>query len=113
MFVMEKIVDNVVDAVGKDPASFKAEFLKAQQKILGQFPTPESLTKLIDSLKDITQEEKEKLKENLAARAFNADKFKEIFTKKKTTIVSTSQDYIVFVGMVLLVVVVIGESLIS
>lgn len=109
---MENIVDKVADAVGKDPASFKAEFLKAQQKILGQFPTPESLTKLIDSLKDITTEEKEKLKENLAARAFNADKFKEMFSKKKT-IESSPQDYIIFVGMVLLVVVVIGKSLIS
>lgn len=109
---MEKIVDNVADAVGKDSVTFKEEFMKAQQKILGKFPTPESFASLIDSLKDMTEEQKEKLKKNLADRALNADKFKDMLTKRKS-IESSYQDYFVFVGMVLLIVVVIGESLIN
>lgn len=113
---MEKIVDNIGDAL-KDTAdtSFKDEFMRAQKKFMEKLPTPEHFMQLIDSLKDITEEEKEKLKKNFAERAMNAEKFKELFTGKKSSVLpfigSGFQEYVVFVGMVLLIVIVIGERL--
>jgi hypothetical protein len=110
---MEKIVDNVAEAVGKDSVNFKEEFAKAQQKMFGKFPTPESFASLIDSLKDMTEEQKEKLKRNLADRAMHADKFKEMFKGRQTAKaieVIGYKDYYVFFTMFLLIVLVIGES---
>lgn len=106
---MEKIVDNVAESVEKDSGSFKDEFLKAQKKMFEKFPTPESFSNLIDSLKDLTEEQKEKLKQNLADRAANADKFKEMLGKKRS-METTYQDYFVFVVMILLISAVIGEN---
>ena len=107
---MEKIVDNVADSLGGDSGALKEEFMKAQKKMFDKFPTPESFSKLIDSLKDMTAEQKEELKKNLAERALNADKFKEMFGKKQST-ESIPQNYFAFVVMVLLIIAVIGEDL--
>lgn len=113
---MEKIIDTVGDALkdttGGDRVSFKEEFMKARDGILGKLPTPEQFMNLIDQLKDISEEEKEKLKRNLADRALNADKFKEMFTKKKS-IEANYLDYFVFIGMVMLIVVVFGERILT
>lgn len=112
-FAMDKIVDKVAGVVKEtandERVSFKEEFAKAQKRFMENMPTPEHFMDLIDQLKDITEEEKEKLKKNIADRSLNAQKFKELFTKKKS-FESTYQDYYVFVGMVLLIVVVFGES---
>lgn len=114
---MEKIVDNIGYALkdAADPASFKDEFMRAQKKFMEKLPTPEHFMQLIDSLKDITEEEKEKLKKNFAERAMNAEKFKELFTGKKSSVLpfigSGYQEYVIFVGMVLLIVIVIGERI--
>lgn len=49
-----------------DNFSFKNEFALAQQKFLEKFPTHEHLIDLIDRLKDIIDEERDKLKQNIA-----------------------------------------------
>lgn len=107
--VMEKIVDKVADVakkVGEDDSfSFKDEFAKAQQKFLEKFPTHEHLIDLIDQLKDITDEEKEKLKQNIASRAMNAEKYKDMFTKKMAY-----PDYFLFIGMVMIITILFGEN---
>lgn len=103
---MEKIVDKLAEA--GDKISFKEEFAKAQKKILEKLPTPEHFRNLIEQLKDLTEEEKEKLIKNIADRSNNAKDFKDIFTKNKS-FASTYQDYFVFIGMVFLVVAVFGE----
>lgn len=113
---MEKIVDNIGDALKDtaDPTAFKDEFMRAQKKFMEKLPTPEHFMQLIDSLKDITEEEKEKLKKNFAERAMNTEKFKELFTGKKSIlpfIGSGYQEYVVFVAMVLLIVILIGERI--
>lgn len=107
---MEKIVEEASDSLKNSAGeSFKDEFLKAQKNILGKFPTPEHLKNLINQLKDLTEEEKEKLMKNIADRANTAEKFKDLFSKKNKIEVSYL-DYVVFVGVVLLIIAVFGEK---
>lgn len=107
---MEKIVEEASDSLKNSAGeSFKDEFLKAQKNILGKFPTPEHLKNLINQLKDLTEEEKEKLMKNIADRANTAEKFKDLFSKKNKIEVSYL-DYVVFVGVVLLIIAVFGEN---
>jgi hypothetical protein len=109
---MEKIVDTVGDAVKETVeagrVAFQEEFKKAQEKILKQFPTPDHFKKLMEKMKDMTAEQKEKLLNNLADGAMNPDKIKEMFNAKRK---APEANYLLFVGMVFLVVVVFGESL--
>lgn len=102
---MEKILEVMKDASNDERISFKDEFAKAQKKILEKAPTPEHFMNLIDQLKDISEEEKEKLKKNLLERA---EKFKILFTEKQS-LESPYRDYIVFITMVALIACVIGE----
>ena len=106
---MEKIVDGVGDALKSSAGeSFKDEFLKAQKNLLDKFPTPDHLKDLIEHLKDLTKEDKENLMKNMIDRAQNAEKFKELF-KNKNKITAGYLDYVVFVGVVLLIIAVFGE----
>lgn len=111
---MEKIIDTVGDALKETVeggrASFQEEFKKAQENILKRFPTPDHFKKLMEQMKDMTKEQKEKLLSNLADGALNPDKIKEMFSNKRKAPAANYYDYLVFIGMVLLVVVVIGES---
>lgn len=73
-----------------------------------KFPTPESFLKLMKKMKDMTPEDREKFKESIGKN------FKE-FTKKlagtgQTPRGASYSQYALFIGMVLLVVVVIGEN---
>lgn len=106
---MEKIVNEVAYVAKKlgedDSFSVKDEFAKVQQKFLEKFPAHEHLIDLIDKLKDITDGEKEKLKQNIANRAMNAEKFKYMFTKK-----GKYPDYILFIGMVMITRILFGEN---
>jgi len=107
---MEKIKDSIGDALKDsigDSASLREEFKKAQENMMNKLPTPEHFMNMIDQLKDMSDEEKEKLKKNLLERALNADKFKEMFNKRK----GPEANYFIFVGMILLIVVVFGECL--
>lgn len=110
---MEKIVDNVAETLTKTASEGSSalhdEFIKAQKNFLGKMPTPEQFKKIVDQLKDISVEEKEKLKNFIGDKAMNPEKLKEIFTKK-TTYEATYLDYTVFIGMVLLVVVLFGKT---
>lgn len=111
---MEKIVNKFGEALKsaskEERDSLKEEFLKAQKDFLKKAPTPEDFLKIIDSLKDMSEEDREKLKRNFAERAFNSDKLKDMFKERKTMELA-SMDYVVFIGMLALVVFVIGESL--
>ena len=104
---MEKIINEVG---GGEGSKFNEEFLKAQKKIMDKFPSLDHLKEIIDSLKDITEEEKEKLKKNLGERAFNAEKMKNLIKNKKL-VEGTLSDYALFIGMIVLVLIVIGEEI--
>lgn len=110
---MEKIVDNVAETLTKATSEGKNiindEFLKAQQNFLGKMPTPEQFKKIIEQLKNIGVDEKEKLKNLIGDKAMNPEKLKSIFSKKNLQGTTYSQ-YFVFIGMVLLVVVVFGKT---
>lgn len=110
---MDKIINKFGDALKsaskEERESFKEGFIKAQKEFLKKAPTPEDFLKIIDGLKDISEEEREKLKTNFAERLLNADKVKDVFSQRKSMEIS-SMDYVVFIGMVALIVFVIGES---
>jgi hypothetical protein len=114
---MEKIVDTVGDAlketVDSGRAAFQEEFRKAQENILKRFPTPDHFKKLMEQMKEMTKEQKEKLLSNLADSAMNPDKIKEMFGGKKHAPTAGYRDYLVFIGMVFLIVVVFGETFAS
>lgn len=105
-----KKMEKTINEVGGEGSKFNEEFLKAQKKIMDKFPSLDHLKEIIDSLKDITEEEKEKLKKNLGERAFNAEKMKNLIKNKKL-VEGTLSDYALFIGMIVLVLIVIGEEI--
>ena len=110
---MEKIADKFGEALksasSEERNSFKEEFMNAQKEFLKKVPKPEDFLKMIDQIKGMTEEERESLKKNFAERAFNSNKIKDLFSKRKS-IEASWKDYVVFIGMVALIVIVIGES---
>jgi len=97
--------------MGKEGLKFGDEFERAQQKFLGAMPTPEHFMNLIDSMKDISSEEKQKLKDNILDRIKTADKFKDMFgAATKKTFDVTFSDYMVFLVMIIVMALVIGKQ---
>lgn len=110
---VEKILSATADMANeafKERVTHKEEFNKIRDSVLGKLPSPEEFFKLIERMKDMTDEEKEKLKQNLAERAMNAGKFKKV-QEAQQTMEATYGSYFFFIGMVLLVVLVVGKNL--
>lgn len=99
------------DAAGSEEEreSFRTEFEKAQKEFMKKAPTPEDFMKIIDQLKTLSEEEREKLKKKFAEKTFNPENMKNLFGKRQSMEIS-SLDYFVFIGMIALIVFVIGES---
>lgn len=88
-------------------SKFAEEFMKAQQNLREKFPTPESFLKLMKKMKDMTPEDRENFKESIGK---NFKEFTRNLAGGKTPRSSASySQYALFIGMVLLVIVVIGE----
>lgn len=107
---MEKIFEGVKSSLeGSAGGSFDDEFLKAQKNLFGKLPSPENFKHFIEQLKDMSEEDRQKLLQNFAERAQNADAFKELFTKKNKTGASYLE-YVVFIVVLLLIIAVFGEG---
>lgn len=97
------------EAIREERVTFKEEFNKVRDNVLGKLPSPEEFFKLVERMKDMTDEEKEQLKQNIAERAMNAGKFKKV-VEAQNKLEATYQHYLFFIVMVLLVVLVIGKN---
>ncbi|CAO1332399.1 unnamed protein product [Diamesa tonsa] len=107
--ILSATADMAKEAIREERVTFKDEFNKVRDTVLGKLPSPEEFFKLVERMKDMTDEEKEKLKQNLAERAMNAGKFKKVM-EAQDKMETTYQHYLFFIGMVLLVVLVVVES---
>lgn len=108
--ILSATAEMAKEAIREERVTFKDEFNKVRDTVLGKLPSPEEFFKLVERMKDMTDEEKEKLKQNIAERAMNAGKFKKV-REAQEEMETTYQHYLFFIGMVLLVVLVVGKNL--
>lgn len=105
---MSTLKEKIADLGDISSSKFAEEFMKAQQTLREKFPTPDSFLKLMKKMKDMTPEDREKFKESIGK---NFKEFTNNIVGGKTAKPQGASfyQYALFIGMVLIVVVVIGE----
>lgn len=106
-WIMETLKEKIASLGDVSSSKFAEEFMKAQQNLREKFPTPDSFMKLLKKMKDMTPEDREKFKESIGK---NFQDFTQRLTKEKTPKGASYSQYGLFIAMVLIVIVVIGEN---
>lgn len=102
---MEEIVESVIEASGALPPSqeYTDDEMKEQ--------TTNFLLYLIDEMKDVSEEQKAKMRANIIERALDAGRMvEEVLKPKKVSEAPSSQDLIVLVVLILLIVGSLGKT---
>ena len=108
--ILSATADMAKEAIREERVTFKEEFNKVRDTVLGKLPSPEEFFKLVERMKDMTDEEKENLKKNIAERAMNAGKFKKVMEAQEK-METTYLHYLVLIGMIFFIVLVVGKNL--
>lgn len=105
---MEEIIETVTETItgsgdALPPREYTAEEMSQQ--------TTDFLLYFVNSMKELTEEQKAKMRSNILEKAFNPEAFMEQFSKPKTKVVepTSAQDLITLVVMIVLIVGVLGK----
>jgi hypothetical protein len=97
----ESLSDVILENGESVPPEYTAEEIEQQ--------TTDFLMSFIDTLKDITEEQKIKLKDNVMERARNPDKFKDDMFGARKANAPSPQDLILLVCFVLIILAFFGK----